>query len=78
MGRASRRQSVADKLRSENDELRDAARQLLAGLTQYARKDNWSQTPSEEPGGKKSVIWIGEGDGPELARRFLGLEEENN
>lgn len=74
MARASKRRSQLDQLQHENEELREASRQLFAGLVQYARDENWRKIPQDEPGSKPDVVWIGEGSGPELARKFLGLE----
>lgn len=66
------RVKLVDKLKAENVQLRDAARQLLAGLTEYAKAENW-----QNMGGNNSV-WVGEGDGPATARKFLGLDQEGN
>lgn len=78
MARADRRRSLAERLRDENDQLRAAAQQLLFGLQEYAKKDNWTEIVSEEPGGKKQVAWIGKGEGPSVARHYLGLDQEDN
>ncbi len=78
MSRASQRRSLTDRLKHENEELRDAGRQLLAGLTEYAKKQNWASVPSQEPGGGPMFIWIGDGDGPKIARHYLGLDTEEN
>jgi hypothetical protein len=78
MARAARRQSQLDQLAHENEELRSAARQLLAGLTEYAKKENWLHVPDEQPGAKAAICWIGPGDGPAIARKYLGLDQESN
>lgn len=61
---------AAERLK-EIEALRAAARQLLAGLQEYAKEDSWR---SESEG----WVWAGEGNGPNRARYFLGLEQENN
>jgi hypothetical protein len=65
--RAARRQSQVAELKKELDDLRNAARQLMAGLSEYAREENWADN-----------LWIGANGskGPTIARKFLGLEEE--
>ena len=86
MPRSDKRRSLAnrlreenDKLKAENEQLRDAARQLLAGLSQYAEEKNCQNKEVEADGTNgRGWIWQGEGDGPAVARKFLGLEEENN
>jgi hypothetical protein len=86
------RVKLIDKLEAENktlkaevEQLRDAARQLHAGLLEYAKADNWKQVDviDERKGdtfkvGDKEWIWKGEGEGPKKARYFLGQEEEQN
>jgi len=59
---------VGEQRRVEINDLRKAARQLMAGLQEYAKDENW----------KEDYTWDGEGAGPHTARKFLGLEEENN
>ncbi len=87
MTRAARRQSELARLKEENrnlnyelgkaqgeiNQLRDAARQLMAGLSEYAKAENWKVIDF-------SITWQGEGDGPAVARKFLGLDskEERN
>lgn len=80
MPRSDKRRSLAnrlreenDKLKAENEQLRDAARQLLAGLSQYGKVTNW-----KTPGNGGFWEWIGEGDGPAVARKFLGLDQQEN
>lgn len=75
--RAAKRQSEIARLKKEVDELRNAARQLMAGLTEYSKQSNWatSQGVGDRDG---ELLWKGEGEGPHVARKFLGLEEEKN
>ena len=76
----AKRPSKLEQLQHENAEIRSAARQLLAGLTEYAKDSNWSTVPKEEPGSLPDIVWIGKGKGPDVARYFLGLvqaEEQN-
>jgi hypothetical protein len=78
------RVKLVDKLKAENDQLRDAARQLHAGLLEYAKKENWKQADlyDHEKGQVAEPynqwIWMGDGDGPKIARYFLGLEQDKN
>jgi hypothetical protein len=73
--RAAKRQSLTNRLKQENDELRDAARQLLAGLTEYAKEENWvHHTGIVEANDCGCDAWVGDGDGPKIARKYLGLD----
>lgn len=67
---------VGEQRRQEINELRKAARQLMAGLTEYAKQENWAQLtpmsfPEEIPG---KWFWKN-GEGPDIARKYLGLDE---
>ena len=83
MARAARRESLVvrmkaevDRLDKENFELRKAAGQLMAGLTEYAKVQNW-KTELGDDGIALRYVWVGEGEGAKVARKFLGLEEDN-
>lgn len=81
MARGERRRALKEEAQAtlrETEALRDASRQLYYGLIEYAKVENWNSIPSADPGGKPMIVWIGPGDGPKLARKHLGLEEEQN
>jgi len=90
MARATKRRTLADKLKAEtitlkaeNKQLRNAARQLLAGLTEYAAEKNWlkHEYVADVAGSCDCCEWIGDGgdgDGPKIARHYLGLDQEGN
>lgn len=66
------RVKLIDKLKAENSELkkelddvRKGGQQTWYGLAMYAKKSNWQQPHNH---------WVGEGDGPAMARKFLGLD----
>lgn len=81
MARSEKRRSLTARLKDENEQLRDAARQLLAGLSEYAKETNWHKRKLDIDGTPTQLtenLWVGEGDGPAVARKFLGLDQENN
>lgn len=79
MPRSARRQSELAQLRHEVVELRSASRQLLQGLTEYARAENWKVEGTLTDDGNEidRYVWKA-GEGPKLARYYLGLEGEKN
>lgn len=82
--KVQKKQSLAAKLKAENDQLRDAARQLHAGLLEYAKAENWAAHTCSKCGemdGPRSVVWIGNSndeEGPKTARYFLGLDNKED
>ena len=93
MARASKRQSetarlkelldsareVGEQRRLELIELRKAANQVWQGLVEYAKKDNWKIEGTLTDDGQEvdRYVWKA-GEGPKIARMFLGLEQEQN
>lgn len=79
MARAARRQSELAALKQEVNELRAAARQLMAGLTEYAKKENWKVEGTTTDDGNEidRHVWK-EGEGAKVARYYLGLEGDKN
>lgn len=77
MATSKRTKLLVERLNKENDELRNAARQLLAGLTEYSKSENWISQPGEL-GHSALNVWIGKGDGPSIARKYLGLDQDEN
>jgi len=69
--RAAKRQTQLEELKAEVKQLREAGQQLMRGLTEYAKAENWAEGPD-------GWSWKGEGDGPKIARKYLGLDDENN
>lgn len=85
MPRSDKRRSLADRLReenaklkAENEQLRDAARQLLAGLSEYAKTENWSKCEGGDGPIVEGWIWQGDGNGSAVARKFLGLDQQED
>jgi hypothetical protein len=76
MARAAKRQTQIEELKAEVKQLREAGQQLMRGLTEYAKAENWHRRQVEQDADK--WIWAGEGDGPTLARKYLGLETETD
>lgn len=75
----ARLQDQLDERTKECDQLRDAARQLMAGLNQYAKAENWKVegTITDDGNEMDRHVWK-DGEGAKVARYYLGLEEENN
>lgn len=75
---AALKEEIAAKTQ-EITQLRHAARQLMAGLSEYAKVENWKQEGSLTDDGNEidRYVWK-EGAGPKLARYYLGLEEDGN
>jgi hypothetical protein len=57
------------KIEAERDQLRAVCRDFLHALEEYAKGENWAS-------GEHGIQWVGEGDGPGLARRALGMNPE--
>ena len=93
MARAAKRQTEAARLkelldsarelgeqrRLEINELRKAARQLMTGLQEYAKEENWKIEGTLTDDGHEidRYVWK-DGDAMRIARHHLGLDEENN
>lgn len=93
MARAAKRQSetarlkelldsareVGEQRRLELIEVRKAAKQIWDGLMEFAREENWKIEGTLTDDGQEidRYVWKA-GDGPAIARKFLGLEGEQN
>src|SRR5690349_2574961 len=95
MARAAKRQTEAARLRErlesamevgeqrrlEINELRKAGQQVMEGLKQYAMEENWKIEGTLTDDGHEidRYVWK-QGDGMAIARKFLGLDnqEERN
>ena len=79
MPRAAKRQSEIDRLKAEVNDLRKAGQQLMAGVTEFARQENWKLEGTLTDDGTALDRWVWkEGDPIKVARKYLGLEESNN
>lgn len=87
MARAAKRQTLADRLKIENAalkaelaEVRKGGQQVFAGLVVFARAENWLHHEVNADGTSADVEWEwkGEGDPMAHARKFLGLDQEEN
>ena len=81
MPRAAKRQSQIDQLKAEVAELRKAGQQLMAGVTEFARQENWKLEGTLTDDGQQLDRWVWkDGDPMKVARKYLGLdtEEERN
>jgi len=79
MPRAAKRQSEIDRLKVEVNDLRKAGQQLMAGVTEFARQENWKLEGTLTDDGTALDRWVWkEGDPIKVARKYLGLEESNN
>ena len=70
---------IAEQRRLELIEVRRAAKQIWDGLMEFAREENWKIEGTLTDDGQEidRYVWKA-GDGPQLARKFLGLEQERN
>ena len=79
MPRAAKRQSEIDRLKAEVNDLRKAGQQLMAGVTEFARQENWKVEGTLTDDGTALDRWVWkEGDPIKVARRYLGLVGESN
>lgn len=80
MTRAAKRQTQLEELKAEVKQLREAGQQLMRGLTEYAKAENWRHHTVNDDGTSAEIEWewVGEGDGPKIARKYLGLETETD
>jgi len=70
LGKSNKQTAEATADTASREKLISVVKAAGATLMHYADESNWALSPNG------AHIWLGEGDGPDLAKKILGIEKK--